>query len=370
MSTLRTPRGFIPIAPVKGRGATSNRASRFDDWERAPDGDYIDDALAREDDAAPSAPRTTVSIETARSIIARNDSPDIPFDQSINPYRGCEHGCIYCYARPTHAYLGLSPGLDFETRLYAKTNAAELLERELARPGYVPRFIALGANTDPYQPIERKLAITRSLLEVLMRCNHPVGITTKSALVERDLDLLAPMAQKGLARVFMSIATLDHEVSRTLEPRTSAPRRRMEAVRALAAAGVPVGVMTAPIIPAITDMSLETVLEAAAAAGADSAGYTILRLPLEVRDLFVEWLDAHYPQRREHVMSILRQMRGGRDYDSRFGARMRGEGLFAELIARRFALATRRLGLNARRYEFDLTRFKAPVREGPQRSLF
>lgn len=370
MAALRTPRGVIPIVPAKGRGATSNRESRFDAWQRETDAQYLEDA--RLDDDAPTAvvARTEVTDEVARSIVARNESPDIPFDRSINPYRGCEHGCIYCYARPTHAYLGLSPGLDFETRIRAKVNAAELLERELRKPGYEPRFIALGANTDPYQPAERKRGITRGVLEVLERFNHPVGITTKSALVERDIDILQRMAQKRLVRVFMSIATLDHDVSRTLEPRTSAPRRRLEAVRTLAAAGIPVGVMTAPVIPAITDVALETVLEAAAEAGADSAGYVILRLPLEIRDLFVEWLEAHYPLRAEHVMSIVRQMRGGRDYDSHFGTRMRGAGLFAELIARRFALATRRLGLNERRYAFDTTRFAVPRADGPQRELF
>ncbi len=308
MTTIRTPRGIIPIVPLKGRGATSNRAARFDAWDRELDSDYIDQELA---DDAHAAPRTVVTEQRARSIISRNESPDVPFDQSINPYQGCEHGCIYCYARPSHAYLGLSPGLDFETRLYAKVNAAELLAKELSKPGHVPSVVVLGANTDPYQPIERRLEITRSVLRVLSDFNHPVGITTKSALVERDIDILEPMARKKLVRVFVSIGTLDHGIARTMEPRANAPTRRMQAVHRLSAAGIPVGVLVAPIVPALTDHDLETVLEAAASAGADSAGYVLLRLPREVRDLFVEWLSANYPQRAAHVMSLVQQMREG-----------------------------------------------------------
>ncbi len=365
MTTIRTSRGIIPIVPLKGRGATSNRAPRFDAWDRELDSDYIDQELA---DDAHAAPRTVVTEQRARSIISRNESPDVPFDQSINPYQGCEHGCIYCYARPSHAYLGLSPGLDFETRLYAKVNAAELLAKELSKPGHVPSVVVLGANTDPYQPIERRLEITRSVLRVLSDFNHPVGITTKSALVERDIDILEPMARKKLVRVFVSIGTLDHGIARTMEPRANAPTRRMQAVHRLSAAGIPVGVLVAPIVPALTDHDLETVLEAAASAGADSAGYVLLRLPREVRDLFVEWLSANYPQRAAHVMSLVQQMREGRDNDPAFGSRMRGTGKFAELIKQRFVLACRRFGLNARDLSLDSSLFTVPRAEDDQLS--
>jgi len=367
MSTVRTPRGIIPIVPLKGRGATSNRAPRFDAWERETDGEFIDGALG--DEPLPN-PRTVVTEAAARTIISRNQSPDVPFDQSVNPYQGCEHGCIYCYARPTHAYLGLSPGLDFETKLQAKTNAAELLARELGKPGYRPAVIALGANTDPYQPVERRLEITRSILRVLGDFNHPVSITTKSALVERDIDLLQPMAARGLARVFLSVATLDHDIARRMEPRASAPARRIEAVRALAAAGIPVGVLVAPVVPALTDHDLEAVLEAARDAGADSAACIILRLPLEVRDLFVDWLEAAYPLRARHVLSLVRQMRGGKDNDSTFGERMRGTGRFADLISQRFAIACRRLQLNARSLALDTSAFAVPRPASGQLALF
>jgi DNA repair photolyase len=367
MSSVRTPRGIIPIMPLKGRGATSNRSPRFEAWAREIDGEFVDGALS---DELPPNPRTSVTETTARTIISRNQSPDVPFDQSVNPYQGCEHGCIYCYARPTHAYLGLSPGLDFETRLHAKTNAAELLAGELGKHGYVPSVIALGANTDPYQPVERRLEITRSILRVLGDFNHPVSITTKSALVERDIDLLQPMAEKRLARVFLSVTTLDHDIARRLEPRASAPARRIEAVRTLAAAGIPVGVLVAPVVPALTDHDLEAVLEAARDAGADSAAYIILRLPLEVRDLFVDWLEANYPLRARHVLSLVQQMRDGKDNDSTFGDRMRGTGKFAELISQRFAIACRRLRLNARSLPLDTSLFAVPRPPGGQLALF
>jgi DNA repair photolyase len=299
---------------------------------------------------AAEAIKTHLTFEQARTIISRNDSPDIPFDRSINPYRGCEHGCVYCYARPTHAYLGLSPGLDFETRLFAKSNAAELLERELRRPGYEPALLALGANTDPYQPIEKQLGITRSVLQTLAAFAHPVAITTKSALVVRDVELLGQMAKRDLVRVLISIGTLDRAIARTLEPRASTPARRLEAIRILAQAKIPVGVIVAPVIPALTESCLEQVLEAAAAAGAGQASYTILRLPREVRDLFVEWLREFAPMRAEHVMSRVRQIRGGQDNQSAFGIRMSGTGVFASLLQQRFALACRRLRL-AQEYE-------------------
>ena len=367
MPALRTPRGIIPIRPIKGRGTATNQASRFDSWNRQLDNDYVDDALTAGESAEP---RKEVTLQNARSIVSRNESPDVPFEQSINPFLGCEHGCVYCYARPSHAYLGLSPGLDFETRIYAKTNAAALLVKELSRPGYVPKLIALGANTDPYQPIERRLEITRSLLRVLSDFNHPVGITTKSALVERDIDILAPMAAKGLVRVFLSVATLDHEIARKLEPRANAPARRIAAIRNLSDSGIPAGVIVAPVIPALTDKDIESVLEAAAAAGACSAGYVMLRLPLEVRDLFVDWLDAHYPMRAKHVMSLVQQMRDGKENDSAFGSRMRGTGKFAELIKQRFDIACRRLELNARNWPVDTVLFMVPGAATDQLTLF
>lgn len=351
------------------RGALSQIQGRFDTVER----EAFDDGWAREDE--PLEPlATTITVERARSIIARNDSPDIPFDQSINPYRGCEHGCVYCYARPSHAYLELSPGLDFETRLFAKTNAAELLRAELAKPGYVVSPISLGANTDCYQPAERKLGITRQVIEVLSECEHPLTIVTKSALVERDLDLLAPMARKNLVKVFVSIGTLDRTLARRLEPRAASPQRRLDVLKALSHAGIPCGVMVAALIPALNDKTLEHVLEEAAKAGAREAAYVILRLPNELKDIFKEWLAAHYPERAEHVISIVRQMRGGKDNDPRFGARMRGMGNYAELIAQRFAIACKRFGLNGhgggrRPPELDCARFVPPSPAG-QLKLF
>jgi DNA repair photolyase len=356
----------LPDRPLKGRGAVSNRVSRYFKEERARTADGWD---LPEDDLPPL--RTTVSTDATQSIIARNDSPDILFEQSINPYRGCEHGCIYCFARPTHAYLGLSPGLDFETKLLMKPDAARLLDAELRRPGYTPKVIALGTNTDPYQPIEREHRITRSILEVLRDFNHPVGIVTKSALVQRDIDILAPMAAKRLAHVFVSVTTLDRELARKMEPRAAMPPRRLETIRALSQAGIPTGVMAAPMIPALNDHELERILEAAAEAGATSAGYILLRLPLEIKDLFAEWLEAHAPGRARHVLELVRDMRGGALYDSAWGRRMKGEGPYAELLKRRFELARKRLGLdrNAERWEFDLTLFRPPPKAGDQLEL-
>jgi DNA repair photolyase len=318
--------------------------------------------------------KTQVTLERARSIVSHNDSPDVGFSQSINPYRGCEHGCIYCYARPSHAYLELSPGLDFETKLFAKTNAAELLRKELAKPGYKPSPIALGANTDCYQPIERKYGITRQILEVLAECEHPVTLVTKSALVERDLDLLGPMARKNLVKVFVSIGTLDRDLARKLEPRAASPQRRLDVLRSLSRNHVPCGVMVAALIPALNDKTMEQVLEAAAGAGASEAAYVVMRLPNELKDIFKEWLAEHYPQRAQHVMSIVRQMRGGRENDPGFGTRMSGTGNYAELMEKRFDIACRRFGLNGhgaprRRPELDCTRFRPP-RLGGQMTLF
>jgi len=372
------------FADLKGRGARSNRDSRFSQTAHELDPEYLEELRAA---AAPSpsptdkterqasAPRgalieTSVTIERARSIMSRNESPDIAFDRSVNPYRGCEHGCVYCYARPTHTYLGLSAGLDFESRLFAKVNAAELLERELRKPGYAPAMLALGANTDPYQPIEKDHRITRSVLEVLAAFGHPVAITTKSALVLRDLDLLGGLAQRNLVRVLISIGTLDRSLARSLEPRASTPARRLEAIRALAQAHVPVGVIVAPVIPALTEASLEEVLEAAAAAGAQHASYVTLRLPLEVRDLFLEWLRETLPLRAEHVVSRIRQMNAGRDNVSAFGIRMSGTGVFAALLRQRFSLACRKLKLNSQYRPLDCGRFAVPPARTAQQSLF
>ena len=348
-----------PLATIKGRGAADNPPGRFEELERDRD----------EGERIESRPETVITLQQARSIISRNDSPDLPFRQSINPYQGCEHGCIYCYARPSHAYLGLSPGLDFETRLFAKANAAQLLREELSRPGYRCELISLGANTDPYQPAEREQRITRSILEVLFEFRHPVGIVTKGSLVERDLDLLEPMAAEGLVQVFISIGTLDGEIARTLEPRAAAPYRRVETLRRLAGRGVPCGVFVAPIIPFLNDKDMEAVLEAAAGAGARTASFTLLRLPWEVKDLFKGWLERHYPLKAAHIMARIRDMRGGRENDPEFGSRMKGEGKFAELLRSRFDIACKRLGLNAdRRGEVETGRFLRPgARQG---SLF
>ncbi|KRG61732.1 DNA repair photolyase [Stenotrophomonas humi] len=348
--------------PIKGRGASSHLAGRFETQiaEAVHDGWSVDES---EEFAEPRL-RTDVRPETARSIISRNNSPDVGFSQSVNPYRGCEHGCSYCFARPTHAYLNLSPGLDFETKIFAKTNAAEVLRRELAKPGYVPQPIALGINTDAYQPIERKLGITRQLIEVMQETRHPFSLITKNALVERDIDLLAPLAEQQLVSVHFSVTSLDSHLSAKLEPRASAPHARLRAMRRLSDAGIPVGVMVAPVIPWINDAELEAVLEASRDAGASSAGYVLLRLPYEVAPLFRDWLQAHYPQRAEHVMSTINQLRGGKDYDSQFGKRMRGEGVYAELLANRFKLASKRLGFNASRQQWpwlDCSKFVAPL---------
>lgn len=351
---------FDPAAPLrpvrKGRGAASNTDGRFEPVRHEPE----DDGWGALDEPLPRL-ATTLGVDRARSVITRNDSPDIPFDRSINPYRGCEHGCVYCYARPSHAYLGLSPGLDFETRLYAKPDAAARLVEELRASGYRPQPIALGTNTDPYQPVERKARITRAILEVLAGCEHPVTIVTKSALIERDLDLLGPMVEKNLVKAFLSVTTLKRELARTLEPRAAAPERRLEAIARLSQAGIPVGVMVAPVIPVLTDSEMEAILAAAHEAGAHEAGYILLRLPREVKDLFKEWLGLHAPLAAAHVMARLREARGGREYDPRFGTRMRGEGEYADLIRARFDLACRRLGLDRReRAELDTTRFRPP----------
>jgi len=349
----------------KGRGATRNPEGRF---ERLAHEACDDGWGSLEELALDPSPRTEALTDHARTIIARNRSPDIPFDRSINPYRGCEHGCVYCYARPSHAYLGLSAGLDFETRIFVKPDAARLLRRELTHPRYVCRPIALGSNTDPYQPLEKRLEVTRRVLEVLAEARHPVGIVTKSALVCRDLDLLGRMARDGLANVHVSITTLDRGLARTLEPRASAPAPRLKAIRTLAAAGVPTGVMVAPVIPALTDPEIERILEAAAVAGAISAGWVLLRLPHEVKELFAAWLERHAPLRAAHVLSLVRQSRDGRLNDPAFGSRMRGTGVHADLIAQRFRKACARLGLNRRALPQRTDLFRPPV--GDQLSLF
>jgi DNA repair photolyase len=349
----------MPPDPIKGRGAAHNPQGRFEKLERSRD----------EEAEVHSRPETVITLRRARSIIARNDSPDLPFSQSINPYQGCEHGCIYCYARPTHAYVGLSPGLDFETRLFAKENAAELLREELSRPGYHCELISLGANTDPYQPAERKYGITRRVLDVLWEFRHPVGIVTKGSLIERDLDLLESMAREGLVQVFISIGSLDGGVARTLEPRAAAPYRRVETLRRLAAHGVPCGVLVAPVIPFLNDKDMEAVLEAASEAGARMAAYTVLRLPWEVKDLFKTWLEQHCPLKASHIMARIRDMRGGRENDPEFGSRMKGEGQFARLLRDRFNVACKRFGLNADKgMQPDSGKFRLPV--SPQGSLF
>ena len=351
------------------RGARSFVAGRFESVDR----EVFDDGWTPEEKDQREL-QTSVAIERARSILSHNDSPDVGFDRSINPYRGCEHGCVYCYARPSHAYLELSPGLDFETRLYAKTNAAALLREELGKPGYRPSPIALGANTDCYQPIERKYRITRQILEVLAECEHPVTMVTKSALIERDLDLLTELSSKNLVKVFVSIGTLDRTLARKLEPRAASPQRRIDILKKLSSSGVPCGVMVAALIPALNDKTLEHVLEAAAAAGAREAAYVIMRLPHELKALFKEWLATHYPERAQHVISIVRQMRGGKDNDPSFGSRMTGTGNYAELIEKRFDIACRRHGLNGHGAgrnppELDCSRFRPPSRHG-QMTLF
>lgn len=341
----------------RGRGAGLNPSGRFEPLSRH----VFDDGWETIEDLPPF--KTDVQVERPRTIITRNASPDISFDRSINPYRGCEHGCVYCFARPTHAYMGLSPGLDFESRLFAKPDAARLLERELSKPGYVPRTIAIGTNTDPYQPIEKKWHIMREILEVLEAFGHPVGIVTKSALIMRDIDILSRMAERGLAKVALSVTTLDRKVARAMEPRAATPPRRLEAMRALNEAGIPVSVMIGPVIPGLNDSEIERILESAHAAGAREAGYIILRLPLEVSPIFKEWLLRHYPDRYRHVMSLIRSMRDGKDYDSEWGRRMKGTGPYAWQIGRRFEIAAKRLGLNTERRRLRTDIFRAKTKE-------
>src|SRR5580704_6610430 len=376
MSALKRPPAPLPSAPAgepgslvdrerrRGRGSLSNATGRYEPLARVA----FDDGWQGLEDLPPF--KTTVTADTTRKIITRNDSPDISFDRSINPYRGCEHGCVYCFARPTHAYLGLSPGLEFETKLFMKPDAPELLERELSARNYTPRIIAIGTNTDPYQPIERRYQVMRRILEVLERAGHPVGIVTKSNLVVRDLDILSRMARRNLVRVGISVTTMDSQLARVMEPRAPTPSRRLEALRQLAEAGVPTTVMVAPVIPAINDAEIERILDAAAHAGVKEASYVMLRLPLEVRDLFREWLMANYPDRYRHVFTLIRDMRGGRDYDSQWGTRMKGTGPMAWMIGRRFEIACAKLGLNKRRSKLTIDHFAKPKRSGEQLSLF
>ena len=368
---------IAPPAPRKGRGAVTNLQGRYEvDRREAVDDGWI--APSEEESGRPAL-RTEVFEERAKSILTHNQSPDIPFSVSLNPYRGCEHGCIYCFARPTHTYLGLSPGLDFESRIYAKVNAPELLAREMARKSYVPEPIALGVNTDAWQPVERDLQITRRVIQVMSDHNQAFAAITKNSLIERDIDLLAPMAEKGLMMAAITITTLDADIARTLEPRAATPARRLRTIRALSEAGIPVGVSIAPVIPFVTEQDMERVLEACAEAGATSASYIVLRLPWEVAPLFKGWLDAHFPDRAERVMNRVRDMRGGKDYDSSFSTRMKGEGLWADLLRQRFANAVKRLGLNARNHGIlDMSHFRraeqsmpaAAPEVTPQMSLF
>jgi DNA repair photolyase len=360
------PRNFIGHQTFKGRGSTSNVAGRFDSLtlEKADDGWYQDEIV--------ESLSETVLPDRARSVITSNDSPDVGFDLSINPYRGCAHGCVYCFARPSHSYLGLSPGLDFETKLFYKADAVNILEAELAKPKYVCKPIALGINTDGYQPLEKRLEVTRGILAVLTRCRHPVTIVTKSALIVRDLDLLTELAKDKLVSVMLSVTSLTNDIKRTLEPRTASPQARLRVIQQLSEAGVPVGVLVAPVIPAITDHEMEDILAAAKEAGASRAGYVLLRLPHELKIIFREWLAEHYPDRAKHVMSLINQSRGGKDYDSQFGTRMRGTGPYAELLRIRFDLAKRKLGFSGaeERYELDTSLFRPPQGPTPQLSLF
>ncbi|CAN5132617.1 PA0069 family radical SAM protein [soil metagenome] len=372
-----------PVAPVqaaiKGRGTATRLQGRFERWTRQADLAVFDaptDSLEpgeldqRVDLAPPRHPRTVIKLIDARSIVSHNTSPDIGFDSSINPYLGCEHGCIYCYARPSYAYWDLSPGLDFETRIFAKRNAVERLRATLSAPNYTVSSLHIGANTDAYQPAEREHRITRGLLELISECHHPVSLITKNSLIERDIDLLGSLARRGLVRVFVSVTNLDGELARTLEPRAAAPWRRIETIRKLADAGIPVGVSVAPVIPALTDLHVESVLEQAHAAGARYAGYVLLRLPLEIEPLFREWLEQHHPLKAEHVMSLVTQMSGGKTYDSRFGVRGRGSGPFATLLKQRFVVAMRKLGYESSRVALDTTQFRPPNQESPQLGLF
>jgi DNA repair photolyase len=350
---------------MRGRGAVSNPTGRFERYRH----ETFDDGWGTED-PSPQIIETEIIPEKTKSIIARNDSPDVPFDQSINPYKGCEHGCIYCFARPTHAYLGFSPGLDFEARIVSKPDAPELLRRELARPGYRCDVLALGANTDPYQPAEKKLELTRSILEVLAEHEHAVSIVTKSNLVLRDLDILVPMAQKRLAHVLISVTTLDRSLARAMEPRVPTPERRIQALRTIHDAGIPVGVLASPMIPGLNDSELEAILEACSEAGAAYAGYILIRLPLEVKDLFVEWIETHHPTKAARVLGLIKETREGKLYYSEFGTRMSGTGRYAELLAKRFQVACRRLNLNIDRPRLDTSRFRVPLPKGEQIRLF
>lgn len=348
---------------TRGRGAQANVSGRFETHSRI----LFDDGWQSLEDLAPF--KTTVMKDTAKSIISHNESPDVGFDRSINPYRGCEHGCVYCYARPSHAYMGLSPGLDFEAKLFAKPNAAELLRKELSHPGYSPQTIVLGVNTDCYQPIERQWRITRQLLEVMLEFSHPVALITKSALVLRDLDLLQALAAKNLVKVAISITTLDAGLARLMEPRAATPAKRLSTLEILSKAGIPTTIMMAPVIPALNDSEIDRILAAAAAAGAKEAGYVFLRLPREVRDIFADWLKAHFPDRAERVLSLVRQSRGGAEYQAEFGTRMVGTGPYAWMVGRRFELAMTRLGLNARKYKLATEHFRVPPRKGEQLTL-
>ncbi|HEX2554042.1 MAG TPA: PA0069 family radical SAM protein [Microvirga sp.] len=361
---MADPAYRVEVERRRGRGAASNASGRFESVQR----EAFDDGWDLDEERAAVA--TEVIVERARTIITRNDSPDIGFDRSINPYRGCEHGCSYCFARPTHAFQGLSPGLDFETKIFAKTGAAELLEKELRAPGYEPRTIALGANTDPYQPVERRLRLTRAILEVLARTNHPVGIVTKSALVTRDLDILAPMAARGLVKVAVSVTTLDPALARRMEPRAPTPPRRLDAIRQLAEAGIPVTVLVAPVIPAINDHEIEAILQASHAAGAREAGYVLLRLPHELKEIVRDWLQEHYPDKLDHVLSVLREARGGRDYDAGWTLRQTGVGPYAWMVGRRFEKALDRLGFSPRRLKLRTDLFTPPQPRTGQLSLF
>ena len=353
----------VPAERRRGRGAGINPTGRYEPFSRSSFNDGWETL-----DSLPAF-KTEVQVEKPKTIITRNTSPDISFDRSINPYRGCEHGCVYCFARPSHAYMGLSAGLDFETKLFAKPNAAELLERELSKPGYEVKTIAIGTNTDPYQPIEKERRIMREILEVLEAANHPVGIVTKSALVTRDIDILSRMAAKGLCKVALSVTTLDRTLARAMEPRAATPAKRLDAVKALSEAGIPTMVMTAPIIPGLNDSEIERLLEAALTAGAKEVGYVLLRMPLEVAPLFKEWLLRHYPNRYRHVLSLLRSMRDGKDYDAEWGKRMRGSGPYAFQIRRRFEMTARRLNLNADRVKLRTDLFTPPKSAGVQLAL-
>jgi len=375
-SALKRPPALLPVAPAgelgtgvererrRGRGTLSNASGRYETLARVA----FDDGWQGLDELPPF--KTTVTVDSTRKVVTRNDSPDIAFDRSINPYRGCEHGCVYCFARPTHAYLGLSPGLDFESKLFMKPNAPELLERELSSPDYSPKIIAIGTNTDPYQPIERRYQIVRRILEVLERTGHPVGIVTKSALVLRDLDILTRMAKRNLVKVAISVTTLDTKLARVMEPRAPTPPRRLEALRELVKAGVPASTLVAPVIPALNDAEIERILEAVAETGVRHAGYVLLRLPLELRDLFREWLIENFPDRYRHVISLIRQTRGGRDYDSTWGKRMTGSGPIAWMIGRRFEIACERLGFNLSSVKTTTAHFQKPKLQAAQLDLF